>query len=335
MGQASICLNDFCPILARSADGGVTWCEQGPLWPHLRERFSIFGSVSAAPSGELFFYGMRTPIDVAGEVAWSDATQGLKANNLVWARSTDHGHTWTEPTVIPMPFAGSAEAPGPLCVTRDGTWHVCYAPYNTFDPALVVPRNQVVLLSSSDEGKSWRHTSMMRFADELSTAAEAWVVELADGRLLGTCWNMNQRDGSDFPNAYALSHDGGNTWSPTRSTEIMGQASALAAMPGGSALFVYNQRKHGEVGVWLAHVRPTDDAFNVQSNEIVWQAAAVPASNGHGEWTQFTFGEPSVTLLDDESILISFWTLEQGVGAIRYVKLAPPRNIPAPLGLQL
>jgi len=321
--QAASGLNDFKPMLARSADGGVTWKEQGLLWPHLQDRYSIFGSVSRAPKGELFFYGSRTPIGTPGESFWCDATQGLKQNELIWARSVDGGRTWSDPAPIPMPIPGSAEAPGALCVARDGTWHACYAPYNTFDSGLAVDRSQIVHLRSADQGATWRHASMLRFPNPHFTGAEAWVVELADGRLLGVCWNLNQEDGSDFPNVYALSLDGGKSWTPTRSTGIRGQSTALAALPEGGALFAYNQRKHGEVGVWLAGVDPVPETFGVRFNEIVWRAAKPTVRSGdtaHSNWTDFAFGEPSVALLPDGHLLVAFWCIQPDGRGIRYVK---------------
>lgn len=318
--------NDFKMMLTRSRDGGATWTDERPIWPHLHARWSIFGSISRAPNGDAFLFGSRTPIDVPGESCWSDATQGLKQNELIWAVSTDGGRAWTEPAVIPMPIPGSAEAPGALCVTRAGEWHVCYSPYNTFDPAVAVDRNQVVLLSSADRGRTWRYAPMMRFAESHATAAEAWVVELADGRLLGTCWNLNQKDGADYPNAYALSHDGGRTWRPTRSTGIRGQSTALAPLPDGRALFIYNQRKHGEIGVWMALVQPTEHDFGIQANEIVWRAAMATQATGnaaHSNWTDFAFGEPSVTLLPDGALLVALWCIQPEGQGIRYVKLRP------------
>ena len=321
--QAATGLNDFKPMLARSTDGGVTWQEQGLIWPHLIERYSIFGSISRARDGELFFFGSRTRIDKPGEPFWSDATQGLKQNELIWAHSADDGHSWSDPALIPMPIPGSAEAPGAMCVGRGGAWHACYSPYNTFDAHLAVDRNQVVYLRSRDRGRTWRHGSMMRFASPFATGAEAWVVELADGRLLGVCWNLNQEDGSDFPNACALSDDGGETWRPTRSTGILGQSTALAALPDGRALFIYNQRKHGEVGVWMATVRPTEQDFGIESNEIVWRAAKPTVSDSsaaHSNWTDFAFGEPSVTLLPDGHLLVALWCIQPDGRGIRYVK---------------
>ena len=172
-----------------------------------QECLSLFVGLSRSPSGELFLYGTRTPIDAPGESFWSEASGGLKQNELVWARSSDSGRSWSRPAVIPMPQAGAAEAPGPMCITRQGRWVACYAPYPTFDPDVQVDRGHLVLLYSDDEGASWRHTSMMRFAEPDSGGAEAWVVELADGRLLGTCWHLSHTDAREFPNPCAISAD--------------------------------------------------------------------------------------------------------------------------------
>ena len=323
MVQSKLGINDFIPVISRSNDLGRTWSPDEPIWPHLAGRFSLFGSVSRSRDGELFLYGIRTPIDTPGETFWSDATQGLKPNELFWASSVDGGRNWSEPEPIPMPIPGAAEAPGPMCVTRAGRWIVCYAPYNTFDPAVRVDRGQVVALLSGDGGKTWEYRSMLRFAEPQSGSAEAWVIELADRRLLGTCWHMSHADGSDYPNAFSLSEDGGRTWSPTRSTGIRGQSTALTALPDGSALFVYNQRKHPPIGVWAAVVRPTAGDFGVQTNEIIWHAATPTqerGSVGHDNWTDFAFGEPAVTLLPDGTLLLVLWSIQPDGRGIAYVR---------------
>jgi hypothetical protein len=324
MVQSALAVNDFKPVLSRSGDGGISWQEQGMIWPHLQNTYSIFGSVSASPTGELFFFGSRTPIDQPGETFWSEATQGLKSNELIWATSVDHGATWTEPAFIPMPIPGSAEAPGPMCITRAGHFVCCYSPYNTFDPKVQVEHNQVVCLSSRDRGKTWAHTAMLRFPDKDSQGAEAWVVELADGRLLGAAWHSNPVLGPSLPNVYALSCDGGLTWSPTYSTGIVGQSCSLAALGDGRALFAYNQRQQGEVGVWLAVARPTEGTFGIEANAIIWRAEMASESTASSEfkdWTGFSFGEPSITVLPDGGVLATLWCVQNGVAAIRYVRL--------------
>ncbi|NUQ64817.1 MAG: exo-alpha-sialidase [Pirellulales bacterium] len=323
MRSAKTATNDFTPVLHRSCDLGRTWTDEGPVWPHLRDRWSLFVSISRDAAGRLFLYGARSAIDVPGESNWSDATQGLKANELIWSRATDLGRTWEEPAVIPMPIAGSAETPGPLLVTRSGRWLAPYSPYNTFDPQLTVDRSQVVVLWSDDEGRTWRHTSMLRFADPQTSAAEAWIVELSDGRLLATCWHIADR-GGELPNAFGISRDGGETWSPTRSTSILGQTTALAPWTEGRALFLYNQRKHGEPGVWLAVVRPTDDDFGIEHNAIVWKAQTRTRSASSGDlsdWSDFSFGEPSAALLPDGTWLVTLWCIQPSGTGIRYLRL--------------
>jgi hypothetical protein len=324
MHTAKTATNDFVPLLCRSTDWGRSWSAPHRVWPHLRAKWSLFVGISRdSYSGRLFLYGTRTPIGVVGESLWSEATQGLKANELIWAASEDNGSSWTEPSVIPMPIAGSAEAPGPICVLRSGRLVACYSPYNTFDPALPVDRNQVVALYSDDAGKSWRHTSMVRFENRQSVAAEAWVVELSDGRLLGTCWHVPDH-GDDLPNKFALSHDGGTTWTPTASTGTLGQTTALAPWTDGRTLFLYNQRKHGEPGVRLAVVRPTEHSFGIEHDELVWRAETRTQSASAGnlnEWSDFSFGEPSIVRLPDETWLVTLWCIQPSGAGIRYVRL--------------
>ena len=315
-------VNDFVPMLSWSRDAGRHWDEGKPMWPHLQKAWSIFASVSRDVAGNLFLFGTRTPIEQPGESFWSDATQGLKQNELIWACSVDDGTTWTEPTPIPLPIPGAAEAPGALCATRSGRWLVPYSPSNTFDPRLRVERHQVLVVYSDDAGVTWRHSAMLRFDDLNSSGAEAWVVELTDGRLLGTCWHVAHH-GDEWPNAYAISHDGGTTWRPTGSTGILGQSTALAALPDGRALLVYNQRKHGEPGVWLAVVRPTDTDFGIERHDIVWRAETKTRSATSGdlaEWTDFSFGEPSVAVLPDGCLLVALWCIQPSGTGIRFVK---------------
>jgi hypothetical protein len=321
MVQSALSVNDLKIMLARSRDG-VTWQEPHVLWPKLAARQSMFGSLSRSPVGELFIYGFLIPIDNPGESFWSDAAQGLKQNSLFWAKSVDEGQTWTAPALIPMPYSGSAEAPGPMCVARDGVWLCCYAPYNSFDPKLKVERDRIVVLRSENQGKTWSAQPMIRFPDPASGGAEAWVIELADGRLLGTCWNVGS-GGFEYSNPYALSLDAGRTWLPARSTGILGQSTALLALSDGRALMAYNQRKHGEVGVWVAVARPTPDDFGLETNEILWRAATATQKGTSGNleaWADFAFGEPCLTLLDNGELLLTLWCIQPDGSGIRFLK---------------
>src|SRR4030095_441612 len=99
-----------------------------------------------------------------------------------------------------------------------------------------------------------------------------------------------------YPNMYALSHDGGLTWSQTRSTSLLGQSIGAAALPEGRVACVYNVRTTGQPGVWVAIARPTDDDFKVELNENVWRAHVstqygTSGQLAEGGWLDFAFGE--------------------------------------------
>ncbi len=316
-------VNDFCPMQARSRDGGITWGEYHPVWPDLKDKWSVAVNLSRGPDGRLFLFGIRTAIEEAGESFWDDETGSMKQNELVWASSADHGQTWSEMQVIPMPTPGAAEAPGALCITRGGRWLACYAPYNSFGSGDVVDRSKVLVLSSDDEGDSWQHAEMLSFPERRTGGAEAWVVELTDGRLVGASWKMDLDDRQDYENAFAVSEDG-SIWQPTGSTGTMGQSVGLASTADGRVLMAYNQRKHGEPGVWLALARPTAADFGIEANEVVWKAKAATqaaTSGDHGEWTDFAFGEPSVSVLPDGKLLVVFWVNQPDGSGVRYVRL--------------
>lgn len=120
MLQSGLGINDFVPCIARSQDAGKTWQLQGPIWPHLRSRYSMNTSISRSANGELFLFGFRMPITQPGESFWCQETLGILPNELIWSRSSDDGHTWLEPQALPVPLPGAAETPAPIQVTRTG-----------------------------------------------------------------------------------------------------------------------------------------------------------------------------------------------------------------------
>ncbi len=322
--QSALGINDFQPYLTHSHDNGTTWETAWPAWPQLADRWSIFATLSGDAAGNLYLYGMRTPIDHAGETFWSDATQGLKQNELIWAISTDLGRTWSEPHPFAMPIPGSAEAPGPICVTTSGRWLAVYSPYHTFDPKVRVDTQSVIAMRSDDRGESWQHAAMLTFSEPNSNGAEAWVAQLDDGRLVGTGWHIDLAGQAEYPNGYAISDDNGTTWSPTRSTGTMGQSTALCRTEENRVWFVYNQRKHGTPGVWLALANPTKDEFKIVDQAIGWQAPETTrsgSSGDHDEWTDFAFGEPSLAVLDDDTLLLVLWCIQADGKGIRCVRL--------------
>ena len=77
---------------------------------------------------------------------------------------------------------------------------------------------------SHDQGASWpEYMDVMIEPEGRVFFWESKIVELADGRLLAVAWTYDDNAKADRPNQYALSDDGGKSWSPPRSTELLGQ----------------------------------------------------------------------------------------------------------------
>ncbi len=273
----------------------------------------------------MFLFGTITPIDRPGEPFWSEENKGLKANQLFWAHSRDNGRTWTSPRAFALPYPGAAEAPGPLLVTRAGRWIAPYSPYNLMDSSAAVDCGRVITVLSDDRGASWRASTMIRFAEPDSVGAEAWVTELSDGRILGTTWHADLSNQKRvFPNRYAISKDGGETWSRTRSTGIIANTTALNTLPDGKALFI-TVRRRDDAGIWLSVVRPSEEDFGVLCDQSVWsadQATRSGAQASHANWTDYGFGEPCATILPDGSLFMVFWYLDGASAGVRYLKFS-------------
>jgi len=312
MLQSGFGVNDFKPLFVFSRDGGLTWSEPRLIWPQLVDRLSCIGQISAIPGTDsLLFFGVGCPIDQPGEIYWREDIRGLKQNQLIWARSDDRGETWTEPETVAMPQAGSAEAQGPMLVTQDGTWLACYAPYRNWDPAAKVELNCLMQLRSCDQGKSWNFQRIMTFAEPESGAAEAWMAECGKDRLIATCWHTNlAATGGDFSNKYALSQDGGLSWSGPHDTAIQGQSTALLTLDERKVLFLYNQRKKGEPGIRAAVIELDNAGAKIVRDEMLWAAKSgtrSDSSGDHANWTDFSFGEPAMTRLNDGRFVLVFW----------------------------
>ena len=102
-----------------------------------------------------------------------------------------------------------------------------------------------------------------------------------------------------------------------------GQSTGIAACDEG-VLIAYNQRKEGTIGVWLALEKVTGTQVQVLENEPVWAAEVATKSGTSGDfsqWTDFAFGEPSVTVLGDGSLFVTLWYRQNGVNGVRYVRL--------------
>lgn len=300
---------------ARSRDHGLTWELEGTLLPPTVDPPSAnFLKLSLSPDGKtVYAYGTRY---------WGDPDEkfGERRGEAILCRSTDNGHSWSPPEIIPMPdcpleishslrplSSGRLLAPTGLLVSKDRLGE------------------EVLVAISDDGGKTWPHRRTV-FRDPAGKMGywEQKLVDLGQGRLLAVAWTVSLGDYRDQPNSFVISHDHGWTWSEPRSTGIRGQTMTPISLGGNRLLVLYN-RRYGAQGVVAVFVTFDEHRWQVEQEFLLYDARAYrdgPASGHSGvdELASFQFGFPTAIALQDGTWLATHWCVEQGVCGIRWTK---------------
>jgi len=275
-------------------------------------------TVRKGTDGKYSISGQVFPIACEGENFWSDEVKGMKENS-VFLSICDDAKEFPLPEKVDLPYYGSAEQPGGLLTEKDKITMI-YAPYPTIEKREEVDNGCIVVLCSTDGGKNFTAKKIGSIEAD-SQYAESWITRLSDGRLMISTWQTASENSSQ----YFISDDDGETFQGPFAQDFRGQSTGISAWHEGSVLIAYNQRKYDTVGVWLAMEKFSEDGkAQLLENEPVWEASTGTRSGTSGnfsQWTDFSFGEPSVSVLPDDSLLVTFWYRQDGMKGIRYVRL--------------
>ena len=318
--------------LARSADGGQTWRLQGPIYPGTIDRLTSDAvRLTALPDGAPWAGGAVAFMVRADRTAHPEEGLANPENLgfvptetlLLW--SADGGHTWGPPEPLTAPLVGpSFELCCPIVPLRDGRWFLPTSTWRGWDGDCPNGMRMVAFISR-DRGRSWpEYRDVMRDPQERVIYWESKIAELPDGRLLAVAWAYDQVAGTDLPNQYAVSADGGNTWSAPRSTDLHGQTLTPQVLDDGRVLCIY--RRMDRAGLWanLSHLE--GDRWVNDDEAAIWGAAVQGLTGDSSNMVQnfqvLRFGAPCVTRLNDGALFAAFWCYEDCVSVIRLYKLS-------------
>lgn len=317
---------DMRTHLYRSTDGGETWQHEGRVCDDVPGRIvSDASRLTATPDGKLVCYMVRMDrTDHPDEGLSNPETLGFVPTELTLLRSDDRGRSWSVPRRIEPPIDGPCfELCSPITVLRDGRWVI---------PTLTWPDWQgrsadgvrMVALVSRDGGRTWpEHWEVMSEGAGRVFFWESKIVELPDNRLLAVAWTYDDVAKSDRPNHYAVSVDGGATWSPPTSTELAGQTLTPIVLRDGRVLCVY--RRMDRPGLWAVVARLDGDRWVNDEQAPIWGADTAGLTESTDDMAHnfnvLRFGAPSLAMLDDGTVFVGFWCYEECTSVVRWYKL--------------
>ncbi len=314
--------------IARSTDGGESWHDEGTLCPDRTDRvLSDCARLAVAQDGELVANLVRHDrTDHLDEGLTNPANMGFVPTELLVMRSADGGRSWSGPSTVQPPLEGpSFEMCSPIAMLRDGRWLQPTSTWMDWEGRL--PNgNRMVALVSSDRGETWpEYLDVMHSEDNRLIFWESKIVELSDGRLLAVAWCFDQQANADRPNQYAISHDGGATWSAPQSMGLTGQTLTPLCLAGDRLLCVY--RRTDEPGLWAVGAHLEGDRWVNDGYEPLWGHRSTAGQTAREESMVETFhglkfGAPSVVGLDGGEVLVAFWCYEQNISVIRWFRFA-------------
>ncbi len=227
LGQAFESVNLATNIL-RSKDMGETWQIEEPLNCGKIEPNKLISNaarITAFPDGKIVTFVIRSDrTEHPDEGLTNHRNLGFVPTELVALCSNDFGYSWTKPEIIAPPITGpSFEICSPIVSLKDGRWILPTSTWRGWDG--YCPNGfRMIAFMSNDQGQTWpEYMDVMNDPNGNIVYWESKIVEFKDGRLLAVAWAYNETEHKDLPNQYAISDDGGESWSSPKSTGLLGQ----------------------------------------------------------------------------------------------------------------
>jgi hypothetical protein len=215
-------------MFARTVDAGTTWEPARAIFEPLKNQFTIGHQVVVQPDGDLFdFFTL-----------FQGSGNNPPGASLAYIASTDHGATWSDPTVIrKIRFIGAFDPDTGLPIRAEGfVPEVAVDPTNgnlyvTWQDTRFAGVDQIAFAMSTDNGTSWSDpVQVSQTPDSADMANEqAWVpaVDVAGGTIAVTYYDFrNNTAAPGVPTDHWMVHchsscaDAGNWGDEVRLTDV-------------------------------------------------------------------------------------------------------------------
>jgi len=313
--------------ISRSRDMGKTWEHLSPFYDksELVPKRSDSLKPTSLGNGKVILFGYEFFRENEDVPIGNPESGGLLDDRMILFRSNDNAVNWTGPEEIPCRWGHHVEASAPILILPNGDW---VTPITEFADWQGRRSEESCgrLLRSSDQGKTWNDdTITMKIGPDVSVFEQRVCRLQKSGKLVVIAWNEDLKTGERFNNHYAVSSDNGKTFAPARDTGIRGQASSVCSLDEDRLFALHARRRDTDrPGIYGYIVNLENDDWKIEEELLVWEPKTVlMRDNSMAEVFAFLkFGQPGAIRLADGSLLITFWTIENGQGRTVAVKVS-------------
>lgn len=316
----------------RSTNGGDTWQDEGLVYD-LSGDDRLFSyranNLTRLSDGTILITTTRWDRSDPDKPYYNPETDGYLPCDIILFRSSDLGHTWSSPQVVPLPKGIVGNFSGPAIELPENSILLPFETWKLYDDPGPVPQSARALFSR-DWGYSWSETATVANGiDDGIYYSDQRIISLDNSRLFAIFWTNNFIDNKDLPLHTSFSEDGGTTWSKPQSTGIPGQVVCPLHIGGGRILLVYNLRFGDQPGVMGILSEDYGASWDFDNQIRIWDPLAHrDAARVSGDktiaasLTEFSFGKPNASKLMNGSIMVCFWSTVDGISDIRWAKLS-------------
>lgn len=317
-------------LAQRSTDGGASWSEQIVIYDGTRKSHPesvLTGALCQVDDGTIL--AIFTTVDAKKPDVYIFSEEGRKLRQkLCVASSKDGGTTWSSPETHKL-------------VGAPRNVYIGSRPFLLPNRDLFVPveatgehGQQIILATvSSDGGRTFQpvitcaedKTGKFSYGDPRCTL-------LPDGRIVMLIWAFLNAAEETIPVQRCVSMDNGRSWSPPVSTFIQSQIMTPLALDSNRLIAASNVRT-APAGIRLWFSSDAGETWNTDSPIQMWDAreekmkgsplkAEDKPLEGAPEkiWNElpdYTFGTPELVLLENNTILLTYYAVQRGITHVR------------------
>ncbi|MBI3942524.1 MAG: exo-alpha-sialidase [Chloroflexi bacterium] len=330
LGSAFYALDGRIALL-RSTDGGQSWRQDGLVWD---PRWDASPYNYSAPhgarlrDGTLLLTCQRYDGSDPELPLFNPATGGLRPMEVILFRSTDNGHTWSEPRPIDFPGGGIADPPSQIIELNDGTLFLAGEIWKTWDDTSPLHIKGFAVFSH-DRGQTWgERIDLPSASDPHRMYSHSRYTRMLDGQIGVLQWTQEVGTNKDLDLHLAISDLSGRKWSQPQPTGLPAQTSWLADLGNGLLFATYTKRTGMQPGIYAVISEDGGRTWDLEHEVVVWDAVgqewlgveqkpAYPASH-----MNIAFGKPNTARLFNGEIISSWWCTQACVTHARFARLA-------------